>query len=118
MKKNDYILIAVIVIIAAALFLIFGNIWNGSAATVEVTVNGKKSGTYSLAENQEIKINGTNVLVIRDGKADMVEADCPDKLCVRQKPISKEGESLICLPNKVIVTVAGGEKNELDAVAE
>lgn len=118
MKKNDYILIAVIVIIAAALFLIFGKMWSENAATVKVTVDGKEQGIYSLSKNQEIEINGTNVLVIREGKADMVEADCPDKVCVNQKPISKEGESLTCLPNKVIVTVISGEENKLDVVAE
>ena len=46
----------------------------------------------------------------------MEEADCPDLLCVHQKAISKEGESIICLPNKVVVTIRGGEETELDAV--
>lgn len=47
----------------------------------------------------------TNTLVIKGGVADMTSADCPDHLCVKQKAISKEGESIICLPNKVVVTV-------------
>lgn len=55
--------------------------------------------------------------MIKDGKADITEADCPDKVCVKQKPISKAGESLVCLPNKIIITVVEGEENELDGVA-
>ena len=46
----------------------------------------------------------------------MESADCPDQICVRQKAISKEGESIICLPNKVVVSIVGGEEKELDAV--
>lgn len=116
MKKNDYRLIAVIILIAALLFFIFGKKAGREAAMVEVTVNGKKSGSYRLDSRQEIDINGTNMLVIRNGKADMTEADCPDKLCVNQKAISKNGESIVCLPNKVVVTVISGDGRELDEV--
>ena len=49
----------------------------------------------------------TNLLVIKDGKADVTEADCPDKLCVHQKAISKTNETIVCLPNKVVVQVIG-----------
>ena len=44
-------------------------------------------------------------------------ADCPDKLCVHQKAVSRDGESIICLPNKVVVSIEGGEDREMDAVA-
>lgn len=48
--------------------------------------------------------------MIRDGKADMKEADCPDKLCVHQKAISAENESIVCLPDRVVVTVTNSKK--------
>ena len=54
--------------------------------------------------------------MIKNGKADMTEADCPDKLCVHQKPVSKNHESIICLPNKVIVEVDSSANSEFDAV--
>lgn len=118
MKKNDYKLIVSVVAAAVVLFVIFSKVWNHKAVMVEVTIDGKMSGRYSLAVNQEIEINNTNLLVIQDGKADMADASCPDQLCVKQKPISKDGESLICLPNKVIVTAISNEnrENELDTV--
>ena len=82
-----------------------------------VKVDGKITGTYSLIENQTIEINdGSNILEIKDGIADMIEADCPDKLCVKQKAISKNGESIICLPNEVVVEVKSNEDSEYDAV--
>ena len=84
-----------------------------------VKVNGEIQGVYSLSEDQDIEINGgTNRLKIRNSTADMTEADCPDKLCVNQRAVSKNGESIICLPNKVIVTVDSSENSEFDAVAQ
>ena len=47
----------------------------------------------------------------------MTDADCPDQLCVHQKAASKNHESIICLPNKVVVEVDGSEEREFDAVA-
>ena len=60
---------------------------------------------------------GTNILTIKNGKAKMTDADCPDQLCVHQKAASKNHESIICLPNKVVVEVDGSEESEFDAVA-
>ena len=57
-------------------------------------------------------------MLFRSSTADMTEADCPDKLCVNQRAVSKNGESIICLPNKVIVTVDSSENSEFDAVAQ
>ena len=88
------------------------------ADTVTVKVDGKVTGTYPLAKDQKIRINGgTNILTIKNGKAKMTDADCPDQLCVHQKAASKNHESIICLPNKVVVEVDGSEESEFDAVA-
>ena len=54
-----------------------------------------------------------NTLVINGGKASIVSADCPDKLCVHQQEISKAGESIICLPHKLVVRIEG--TGEVDA---
>ena len=113
--RNDLIFIiailAVVAIGAAALFLLRGE---GSAVRVEV--DGTVMGTYPLSVDREVEIvtgeNGEelNLLVIKDGKATIATATCPDGICAAHKPISREGESIICLPHKVIVTVIGGEE--------
>ena len=86
----------------------------------EVTVDGEFYGTYSLKKDQivEIVVNEevTNVLQIKNGKADMIKADCPDLLCVHQRAISNQNETIVCLPNKVVVEIVGGKKTELDSV--
>lgn len=119
LQKRDWALIAVIVCVTVLALFLHGYIGGKGAGCVTVKVKGEIDGVYDLAKDQTIEINGgTNVLKIRNGSADMTEADCPDKLCVNQKPISKNGESIICLPNKVIVTIESNENSVFDAIAQ
>ena len=117
MKKNDWILVMVILVLAGIGFFIYTSYGRQNAGFVKVTVDGELFGTYSLEKEQEIKINDTNYLIIRDGQADMIEADCPDQICVDHKTISKNKETIVCLPNKVIAEIVGGEDVENDAVS-
>ena len=55
-------------------------------------------------------------MTIQDGQAFIEEADCPDKLCVKHKPISRNGESIICLPHKLAIRIVGGEEEEVDVI--
>ena len=117
LEKRDKLLIVIVVCVALCAFLAHQIIGGDGAGKVTVKVNGELKGTYSLAEDQTIEINGgTNILQIKNGKADMTEADCPDQLCVNQRAISRQGESFICLPHKVVVEVESSESTELDAV--
>lgn len=118
--KNDILLLTAIVIVSIGLLIVMTFAMH-SGNQVLVTVDGKVYGTYLLSENQkiEIQIDGqvTNILSIQDGKADMTEANCQDRLCVHQKAISKDKESIVCLPNKVVVTVESKNQNEFDSMA-
>ena len=117
MSKKDWVLIVVILCVAGLAFLLHEVIGAEGAGSVTVKVNGKIEGVYSLAEDIEIKINGgSNILVIKNHEADMEDANCPDKLCVNQKPVSKNHESIICLPNKVVVEVDSKENSQLDGI--
>lgn len=117
-KKKDILLIIIILIVAGLSFFLHEKIGVKNAGSITIKVNGVIEGVYSLDVDQEIDINGgKNHLIIKNGKADMTEADCPDQLCVDQRPVSKNGESIICLPNRVIVEVDSFENSEFDAVA-
>ena len=83
----------------------------------------KKGNEVTITKNQTIEITDkdgkvTNTLVIADGKADMKDADCPDRLCVKQKAISRQNENIVCLPNKIVVTVIESDAKGVDGFAQ
>jgi len=83
---------------------------------VEVSVDGNVVSSFPLFKDGSYSINGgTNTIEIQDGRVRIVDADCPDRLCVRQGWIDGTGQSIVCLPNRVIVTVVGGD-NTIDFV--
>jgi len=110
-RKNDVFLIAGIAAIAVLMLVIFLRSASGSGeAMLEVTSGSSVIGIYSLNEDREISIEDKNIIVIKDGQAYMAEADCPDKLCVNSKPISSRGQSIVCLPNRVVLKIIGAEE--------
>lgn len=117
MKKHDWILILVILIAASACMLLYAKFGRQEAAKVVVKIDGEVRETYSLHEKREVTINDTNVFVIENGRVKMKEANCPDQICVRHKAISKNKESIICLPNKVIIEIVSDQKADLDMIA-
>lgn len=109
-RKKDFILIGIIVVTAAVSALLLMFTQGKPGATVRITVDGEFYGEYSLYEEQAVSIDeelGHNRLVIEDGSAYMADADCPDKYCMDYKPISKGGETIICLPHRLVVEVTG-----------
>lgn len=112
MKLRDIILIAAILVVALAAFL-FVELGKEDGARVVVAVEGSEIATYSLFDNGEYALNGgTNILHIENGVAWLVDANCPDKLCVHQGKIDKTGEVITCLPNKLTVTVKGADSGD------
>lgn len=118
MKKNDWILVFVILCAAGVCLFINAKFGQKSAASVVVKIDGEVKETYSLMDSREVTINNSNVFVIENGKVKMKEADCPDQICVKHKAISKNKETIVCLPNKVIIEVVSDEEPELDTIAD
>lgn len=108
MKKKELIFIGGILVLALAMWAGMSFVNKGKHGSVRITVDGKEYGTYSLAKNQTIKINDTNVCEIKDGHARMISAECPDHLCMKQKAVDEKGGTIVCLPNKVVIE---GEKS-------
>lgn len=119
MKKRiiDVCLIAALLIVAGVLYLVI----NGSSTAggeAVIRVKGEIVESHPLDENGTFPLNGgTNILVIEDGCAYICEADCPDKRCMQQGRIQYTGQCLTCLPNKLTVTVEGGEDDGIDIVS-
>ena len=112
-KKADIILAAVLIILglAASYFLSFGD---SLGSELVITSHGKTFGTYSLLEDRTVKVKTSdghfNVVRIEDGCARIESADCSGQDCVHSHSISKGGETIVCLPNKLVVEIRGGKK--------
>ena len=121
-KKNDVILIAIILIVVAIGILLM-NIFKTEGSFAVVKIDGVETNKFSLSEDIEFIIETgenneqKNTLVIKDGKAFVRDANCPDKICEGHQKISYKGETIVCLPHKVVIEIVADEViNELDAV--
>lgn len=114
--RADLILIAALLLLAGILFLAL-NHGRQEGGVVVVRVNGAEVERHSLSLSGTFPLNGgSNILVIQNGKAWLSEANCPDHICVRQGKIHYTGQVITCLPNRLTVTVEGGESDGVDFV--
>lgn len=117
-RKADIIL-AVLLVVLGLLISYFFSFGNEAGKELVVTVNGHEYGIYSLKEDQEITVNvngNENVFVIQDSSVKMKFSNCTGQDCVYQHAISKSGETIVCLPNRVVLEVTGG-KDGYDSVS-
>ncbi len=121
-RRNDFILIAGG--LALALIAYLGVSFFQSAGTKDaeavVLIEDVELGRYPLdtdiTKKIELPDGSYNILEIKDGEARITEASCPDKICVNHRAVSKQNQSIVCLPNKVVIEIQNGEEAELDAV--
>ena len=118
-RKNDIILIAALLVAAGAVLLVL-RLTRTAGGTVKVAVDGRVVAQLPLGVDCTRVFEserGSNTVVIREGGVSVTESDCPDKICVNQGVIRYSGESIVCLPHKLVVTVVGGPSSGLDATA-
>lgn len=97
-----------IVVIALIMLLIMQMTRTEEGNRIQITLDGKVYGTYSLGKNRVIEVkDGSfyNKIRIEDGKAYMEEANCPDGYCEEQGKISGRTQTIVCLPHKLVVEV-------------
>lgn len=120
-NRNDWIVIGIMLLAAVAFWA--GLTLNQEKSTVDaeavVTIDGELYGRFALNEDRteriELPDGSYNVLEIKDGEADILEASCPDGICVNHRKISKKNQSIVCLPNKVVVLIENGVEAEIDS---
>ncbi len=105
--KRDIIFIISLlaVMIVIILFMHFNK---KTGYNVRISADGKTIKTLSLDKDEEYVFEsdkGYNIVVIKDKEVYVEEADCPDKICVNHKKISNIGETIICLPHKLVVEI-------------
>ena len=116
-KRGDLYLIAGCLLAA----LVLCGLWlllRQDGAEVIVEQNGRETARYALADDRTVRIEregGYNTLVILGGEVWLMDADCPNLLCVKTGKVRYAGQSIVCLPHKLAVRIAGGASS-LDAV--
>lgn len=114
MKKKDIFIIVGLLVVALISLLVI-ELTKEQGTYVVVRINGIEVATYPLDKDNVYELNGgTNILCVKNGEAYLIDANCPDHLCVKQGKISHNGETITCLPNKLTVTVSGGENPEVE----
>ena len=105
--RLDIIVISAILVFAL-LFLLFMTLFKKEGAVVSVEIDGKTVAEHSLYKNGVFPLNGgTNVLVIENGTAYLNYSNCPDHVCENTGKIRYVGETIVCLPNRITITVIG-----------
>ena len=119
-KRNDIILAVVMILVATAGFFWY-NVTKEEGSYVALVQNGTEVKRFTLKENREYRVEGKdgsyNVLYIQDAKVYMKEASCPDQICVEHRAIQHVGETIVCLPNEIVLKVVKpATETEIDMV--
>lgn len=108
MKRHDWYFFLTVFLFAGLLFLITRSKNAGEQA--EIYVQGVLVQTVSLNEDQTFSVTGTNgpvTLEVQKGKIQVLQETSPKHLCSKQGFISKPSETIVCLPNGLVVTITG-----------
>lgn len=117
-KKADIVLFIILIVLGLGLswLSIAGSVTGQKAV---VTVSGKVYGSYDLSRNQSVTIKHkghTNKFSIKDGYVQMTYSDCKNQICVKKGRINETNQSIVCLPNKIVITIEGGD-DKYDAIS-
>ena len=114
-RRNDLLLVGGLLLAAALLWILARP--GGTGGWAVVVEDGEETVRYPLDVEQTVTIGGDdyNVLRIAGGEASIVEANCGDHTCVRTGAISREGETIVCLPHRLVIRIEGGEASGFDA---
>ena len=113
-KKQDMIVITAVLLLAIGFVGLAFPKHKGN--TVNVSLAGNEVFRASLHEHTERRVADQLTVVIENGEVYVKDSICADHICQQHRPISRQSESIVCLPAKIVVSVSGGD--EIDAIAE
>ena len=117
-KKADILLAATLIAAGLAISYIF-SFGQSAGNTLEISCDGEIFGSYSLEKDREITINcgeHINKVIINKGTVSMSFSDCPGQDCIQQEAISHTGETIVCLPNRILLEISGNTR-QYDTIA-
>lgn len=115
LRKADLMLIAAVFAVGAVLAAVM-LLLSSDGGTAQIRVAGVVTASYPLDRDATYTIDGvnggTNLLIIENGSARIEEASCPDGICVHTGRVSRNGQSIVCLPNQVVVEIVSETEND------
>ena len=124
LRKNDILLIGILLVISGLLFF-FAYIAKDPGGSVTISIDGLEIMELPLKDDIRIELSSEhgleeghrNTLHIKEGKAYITDANCPDKVCENKGSVCYVGETLVCLPHKLVIKVTEGIASDMDGVA-
>lgn len=125
MKSNIkwIVFFAVFCLVCAAIWLVrVGSVGNTAIAQIKQGNNvAEEINLLEVLEPYELEITdengGHNTIRVEYGRIAVIDADCPDKVCVNQGYIENSAVPIVCLPHKLSITIISKDKETIDAVA-
>lgn len=118
LTKADAILVITITLCALALFVAF-QLFTPTGSVVEIRSGDDLIMRHPLEEDKIIQINGplgSAIIEISNNQVRVVSAPCNDKTCMHMGPVGRLGGVLVCIPNRVVVTVVTDKNDSVDAM--
>ncbi|HHY80426.1 MAG TPA: NusG domain II-containing protein [Thermoanaerobacter sp.] len=124
MKKGDILIVLFVAILSIGLLIFYkvSTTQHYPHKYAAIMVDGKIYKEVSLDDvnyREEIPIvtkYGKDVLLVKDGGVKVIYAECPDKICIKEGFIDKPGQSIICLPFRIVVEIRGVKNDKVDQV--
>lgn len=112
-RRGD-IIVATVLLLIAAISGVGILILSPAPQYAVITSDGTELARLPLDTDCVYQIGDTNTIEISGGQVKMIDADCPDKICIHTGKISQSGQTIVCLPNKVVISISG-ENSSVDA---
>lgn len=119
-KWGDYVVAAMFVVFASA------SVWlpslapeNPQARLAQVTIANRRARDIDLRQPQTVSFQGLRgeVIVEVTGRRIRVRSSvCPNQFCVKQGFVSRPGQMLVCVPNRLVILITGTQQSDLDAI--
>ena len=123
-KGDKYLMVFIVIISLISLIYVKNSAFNYKEKYISIQIDGeevKKIIFDKKLVGKTIPIKteyGYNLIEIGDGRVRVIEADCPDKLDVKQGYISKTGEVIVCLPNRLVIEIKGvSDERDIDYIS-
>lgn len=121
MKKGDFVLIfSLLLFFTFTFFYTNSRYFHSYDKYISVSVNGKEIKKIRfLSEKKVYPIRtsfGLNILEVCKDSVRVIEASCPDKIDVKFGKINKVGQSIICMPNRLVIQIKSTNNNDLDVI--